>query len=144
MVEKHKPISFKISKPTAGYNITSADSVNVGSIQPGQTKLVSYTFASPQTDSPGHFTITVKAANGKYRDVWGTLYVIDPSKFYSVKDGDWNNPATWSSGVVPGVNNKVYIRHVITITANASCKTTNIITPGKVIVNTGKSLNISK
>ena len=142
--EAQTNVSFKISKPTAGYNITSADSVNVGTIQPGQTKLVSYTFASPQTDSPGQFTITVKASNGKYRDVWGTLYVIDPSKFYSVKDGDWNNPATWSSGVVPGVNNKVYIRHVITITANASCKTTNIITPGKVIVNAGKSLNISK
>ncbi len=137
-------VSFKISKPSSGYSITSVDSVNVGTIQPGQVKLVTYTFTSPQTDSLGHFTITVKADNGRYRDVWGTLYVIDPTKFYSVKDGNWNDPATWSSNLVPGNINNVYIRHAVTVTANTSCKTVTVHQPGKITVNAGRVLNIQK
>jgi hypothetical protein len=40
-------VSFKINQPGSGYTITSADSVNVGNIQPGETKQVSYNFQSP-------------------------------------------------------------------------------------------------
>ncbi len=142
--EVQNNVSFKISQPAAGYIITSADSVNVGTIQPGEVKQVTYTFQSPMHDSIGNYTIHVKAANGSYKDVYGAFYVVDPNKFYSIKDGNWNDPATWSNNQVPTNSNSVHISHTVTVTANTSCKPVTITYPGNVIVNTGKILNIVK
>lgn len=136
-------VSFKISQPTAGYVITSADSINVGTIQPGETKQVSFTFLSPLHDSIGHYEIDVKAANGIYQDVAGDFYVLDPSKVYSVKDGNWNDPATWSINAVPAANNKVYITHTVTVTADATCRSVNVFKPGNVVVNTGRRITVT-
>lgn len=141
--ETQNNVSFKISKPTAGYTITSADSVNVGSILPGESKNVSFSFQSPANDSTGDYVITVKAANGVVKPVTGLLYAIDPTKFYSVKNGNWNDPATWSSNAVPAAINKVYIAHKVTVTADANCKSVTVYKPGNVIVNTGRRIIIN-
>lgn len=141
--ETQNNVSFKISRPTAGYTITSADSVNVGSILPGESKNVSFNFQSPANDSTGDYVITVKAANGIYKPVTGLFYAIDPTKFYSVKNGNWNDPATWSSNAVPSAINKVYITHTVTITADGNCKAVTIYKPGNVIVNSGRRIIIS-
>ena len=37
---------------------------------------------------------------------------------------------------------KVYVTHIVTLTANASAKTLTIFKPGNVIVSTGRLLNI--
>ncbi len=136
-------VNFKISQPGSGYTITSADSVNVGTIQPGETKQVSYNFQAPTHDSIVHYIVTVKAANGIYRNVSGIFYVIDPSKVYSVKDGNWNDPATWSINAVPAATNKVYVSHNVTVTADVTCKAVNVFKPGNVVVNTGRRITIT-
>ncbi|MEO6454611.1 MAG: hypothetical protein ABIN97_11080 [Ginsengibacter sp.] len=137
-------VSFKISPLTAGYVLTSADSINVGTIQPGEVKQISFSFNSPITDSLCHYIIDVNASNGNFKDVSGSLYVIDPAKFYSVKDGNWSDPATWSDNIVPTGNNSVVISHIVTVDVNANCKSIEAIAPGTVRVNTGKHLNVLK
>jgi len=141
--ETQNNVSFKISRPTAGYSITSADSVNVGNILPGESKNVSFNFQSPANDSTGDYTITVKAANGIVKPATGLLYAIDPAKFYSVKNGNWNDPATWSGNTVPSAVNKIYISHTITVTADANCKSITVYKPGSVLVNTGRRIIIN-
>lgn len=141
--ETQNNVSFKISKPSAGYIITSADSVNVGNILPGESKNVSFNFQSPANDSTGHYTITVKAANGIVKPVSGLFYAIDPTKFYSVKNGNWNDPSTWSKNAVPSATNKIYIAHTVTVTADAACKSITIYKPGSVIVNSGRRVIIN-
>lgn len=136
-------VSFKINQPSSGYIITSPDSVNVGTINPGQAKQVSFSFTAPMNDSTGHYQITVKASNGVYKNVSGTLYSVDPAKYYTVRDGDWNNPATWHSNQVPTVANKVHISHNVTVSADVSCKSVTVYKPGNVTVNTGKKIIIT-
>lgn len=137
-------VSFKMKEVTTGYTITSADSINVGTILPGVTKQVSFSFLSPITDSLGRYQIEVKATNGVYKDVYGTLLVIDPAKFFTVKDGNWNNPTTWHKNLVPASTNSVHINHVVTVTTDTSCKSVTVNKPGKVIVNAGKRIIVSQ
>jgi hypothetical protein len=141
--ETQNNVSFKISRPDAGYTITSPDSVNVGTILPGQSKSVTYNFQSPANDSVGNYRIDVKANNGIYKPVSGVLYAIDPTKFYSIKDGNWSDPATWSTNTVPVNTSKIYISHTVTVTANASCKSVNVYKPGNVIVNAGNRIIVN-
>lgn len=35
----------------------------------------------------------------------------DPNTFYSTRDGNWNDPAMWSRGEVPGTGAKIVLRH---------------------------------
>ena len=141
--ETQNNVNFKISLPTAGYKITGADSVNVGSILPGESKQVTFNFQSPANDSLGSYNIAVKAANGIYKPVSGVLYATDPTKIYSINNGNWNEPGTWSTNEVPVAGSKVYVTHTVTVTANATANTVNVYRPGNVIVNTGKVLNLS-
>lgn len=133
-------VSFKISQPGSGYTITSPDSVHVGTIQPGETKQVSFSFQSPLHDSLVHYVVSVKASNGIYRNVSGVFYVSDPTKVYSVKNGNWNDPATWSTNTVPNANSRVYLTHAVTVTADAICKSLTMYNPGNVTVNSGKRI----
>lgn len=137
-------VSFKMKDLTVGYSLTSADSVNVGSILPGRTKEVSFSFLSPMHDSIGRYQIDVKAANGKYQDLSGTFFVVDPTKYFSLRDGDWNNPATWSSNLVPGPTNKVYISHNVNVTTDVTTKSVTVYKPGSVNVATGRRVIINK
>jgi hypothetical protein len=136
-------VRFKISQPGSGYSITSADSVNVGTIAPGETKQISFNFQSPLHDSLVHYTIAVMADNGIYRNAAGVLYVIDPTKFYSIKNGNWNDPATWSNNAVPVATSQVYIGHAVTVTANVTCKSITAFQPGNVTVNAGQRIVIT-
>lgn len=136
-------VSFKISKPTSGYIITSADSINVGNINPGETKQITYTFTAPLHDSVSHYEITIKANNGIYKNVYGALFAIDQAKFYTIRNGDWNSPSTWHNNQVPGATNKVQISHNVTVTTDVTCKSVTVSKPGNVIVNTGRRIIIN-
>jgi parallel beta-helix repeat protein len=57
--------------------------------------------------------------------------------FTSVANSNWNNPATWSGGVLPTSTAACIVKHNVTVTANASCKSITVEQPnGKVVVNT--------
>ncbi len=137
-------VSFKMSQPTSGYMLIGVDSINVGNVNAGETKQVTYMFTAPLNDSVGHYEVIVKADNGIYnQNIFGTLFVIDPAKFYTVQDGDWNNPVTWHSNQVPGPTNKVQISHNITVTTDVTCKSVTVSRPGIVNVVAGKKVKIN-
>jgi len=138
-------VRFKISKDiAAGYVFTGADSLNVGTIQAGESRQISFAFTAPMHDSVCHYTIDVNANNGSFRDVSGTLYVIDPAKTFSVQDGNWSNPATWSANAVPTITSKVVVTHIVTVDVDANCKSVNAVIPGSLQVATGKKLTVLK
>ena len=143
--QSQRNVSFKLTTDiTTGYIFTGSDSVNVGTILPGEAKQVSFTFTSPITDSVCRYTINVNADNGNFRDVTGSLYVVDPSKYYSVKDGNWSDPATWSNNIIPNNANNVVISHKVTIDVDASCKSLKVIVPASIKINSGKNLNVQQ
>jgi parallel beta-helix repeat protein len=63
--------------------------------------------------------------------------------FTTVANGNWNNPATWSGGVLPTSTAACIVKHNVTVTANASCKSITVDPPnGKVLVNTCVNLTV--
>lgn len=48
--------------------------------------------------------------------------IFFPIDCTTVADGNYNNPAIWSCGVVPDSTKNVKIAHVVNITRNESCK----------------------
>jgi hypothetical protein len=57
--------------------------------------------------------------------------------YTSITNGNWNDPATWSSGVVPNADSKVVINTIVTITADATCYSLQVGPGGQVIVAPG-------
>ncbi|MEO6134683.1 MAG: T9SS type A sorting domain-containing protein [Ginsengibacter sp.] len=73
-------VSFKIDQPSEDFIITSSDLINVGNILPGEKKQITFNFVSPaakDTFTIGKYAIDVSADNGKYSNVFGTLYIIN-------------------------------------------------------------------
>jgi hypothetical protein len=60
----------------------------------------------------------------------------------SVKNGNWNDPATWSSNQVPSAESAVTIRHTVTVNIDATCKTLKAESPALVQVAAGKKLTV--
>ncbi len=61
----------------------------------------------------------------------------------SAANGDWNTPSTWVGGVVPSCNNKVVVRHNVTLSTDASCYSIRIETVnGSLLVNQNHTLSV--
>ncbi len=67
------------------------------------------------------------------------------TSFITVANGNWNASSTWEGGVVPSATATVIIRHIVTVTINASCKTLKVEMPlGSITVNTGVNLTVQQ
>lgn len=137
-------VSFKITPLNAGYTLTGLDSVFFATIGAGQSKQVTFSFTAPATatDSICRYTIDVKASNGSYKDVTGSLFVEDPTKVYSAKNGNWSSPSTWSNNAVPTAASNVIVSHDVIVDIDATCKSIKALLPGVVTVNTNKKLTV--
>lgn len=63
----------------------------------------------------------------------------------SAANGVWNNPATWTGGVVPGPNDIVVITKAVTVTATASCYSLSVEQPaGNLTIQNGVSLTVRR
>jgi endoglucanase len=68
---------------------------------------------------------------------------ITDSTIISVADGNWNDPATWTGGMLPSAGSKVIVRHNVTVTANATAWSLKIEpAAGNVVVQTGIILTV--
>ena len=56
--------------------------------------------------------------------------------------GNWSNPATWNTGLIPDSTTNVLITDTITVDINAQCQSVSVIQPGMVKLNTGVKLTI--
>ncbi len=64
--------------------------------------------------------------------------------YYTVANGNWNDPATWLGGIVPPPDAAVFIRNNITVTTNATCYSMQVQQPGGVVnVNPGVTLTVT-
>ncbi len=65
-----------------------------------------------------------------------------PAGNATLGSGDWNDPAIWESGTVPTATTAVTIKHAVSVTANADCKSIYVNPAGSVRVKAGANLNI--
>jgi hypothetical protein len=138
-------VIFKISNISAGFQLTSANQVDAGTLEPQQSKQVIFTFQSPLTDTIGNYDISITAGNGIVPKVSGALITkINDGKAVSIAKGLWSNTATWSNGRVPKAITDVTVYHNVTVDINAECKSIRSYMPGLIKVNTGKTLTIKK
>jgi len=74
----------------------------------------------------------------------GVLDGIGTTTFVTAANGNWNSPSTWVGGVVPTINAVVTVKHNVTVTANATCKSLKVETAsGRVTVKTGLKLTVT-
>ncbi|MCU0375582.1 MAG: hypothetical protein MUF24_09750, partial [Chitinophagaceae bacterium] len=137
-------VKFKVTELTGGYLLTTPDSLLAGNIAPGGTCTFGFSFTSPLHDSLGKYFIEVQATQGTTNDVAGSLFVIEPGKYYTVQSGNWHSAATWHSGVVPDANTKVHLNHPVVVDANASCKALTAAPGVNIEVKPGKKLEIKQ
>jgi len=82
------------------------------------------TFTS--NDNHGKFCLGLRSAN-----------------VHSVKNGDWNDPSTWSNGKVPVPHSSVTVTHQITLGASTTCHALTIANGANVIVAPGVTIDVS-
>lgn len=70
----------------------------------------------------------------------GTLSNIKNTRT-SVATGNWNAPATWSGGVVPGICDSVVINHTVTANITSTIANLTINTGGNLIANNAITVN---
>lgn len=72
------------------------------------------------------YSVTISSPSSLTNYHFGNQYTS--SAITSINSGNWNNPATWVGGVVPGTSNAVVIAvgNTVTIDGNVSCSSLNI------------------
>ena len=159
--------NIKLATATLGATITPSESVVI------ERGIVwSYTAGVSMSDtkisaagvSGGVFTVSVSGLTrnktiyfkGYYTDGSGTTLSTTELSFTNAPTfsgtGNWNNASNWSTGVVPGIDGQdsIIIGGTCTITSNSTnadgnwvCTDLTISTGAKLIINTGRGLNVS-
>ena len=62
------------------------------------------------------------------------------NSYFSVKNGNWSNPATWYGNAVPPASADVTIGNNVTVDVDATCNTLTVKSNAQVTVNTGINL----
>lgn len=73
----------------------------------------------------------------------GTLAYTVPT-FFTIANGNWNNPAIWAGGTVPTAGANIIIKNTVTINVNVNCSSLKIESPGFVKANPGVMVNVLK
>jgi hypothetical protein len=75
----------------------------------------------------------------------GTLTSWAGGPIISAANGNWNNSATWQSGILPVSTSEVVIRHTVTVTATTTAKKVTVENPnGNLRLNPGISVTVSQ
>lgn len=109
--------------------------------------------------STGTATVTITATDNGGASTTATLtMIISPTlndcsavppggagaEIFSVQDGDWANPATWSCGCVPAVCNPVQINHLVSVYGNYTATAHRLIysRDGRLLLRTASRLRL--
>ncbi|MEP6676456.1 MAG: SBBP repeat-containing protein [Ferruginibacter sp.] len=68
--------------------------------------------------------------------------IDDAATIVSIANGNWNDPAVWTGGLVPSNTSVVIVNHNIMVTANAGCYSVTVNATGAVTVKTGSVLSV--
>jgi hypothetical protein len=75
-----------------------------------------------------------------YVSLGRVLFKVKPNfsnTYYTVKNGNWSNPATWFGKAVPPTGADVTVTHNIVVDVDATCNTVAVKSSAAVTVNTG-------
>ncbi len=99
--------------------------------------------------SSTHFKLYVATDSGII--AWNPLCIgnsCNLHRFYdnayaeSKANGNWSNPAVWTTGLVPDSTTTVVINDTIAVDIKAQCQSISVALPGTINVNTGKELEV--
>lgn len=131
--------------PDSLMHLNSPDSILEGNIAPGESRNVTWSITTPAVDTTVNFKITTAADNGLANDAYGFISAFKKNgKAFTLRDGNWSNPDTWSTGEVPQDITEVNILHRVFVDIDAVCKSLYSEIPGNLIINTGRNLTILK
>jgi hypothetical protein len=90
----------------------------------------------------------VECANNVFFDISNANFTITATanpKYITKANGNWNTAATWVGNAVPPITADCVVRHNITVTVNATCKSLKMekIPGGLLTVSAGKILNVT-
>jgi hypothetical protein len=90
----------------------------------------------------------VECANNVFFDISNanfTITAVANPKYITQANGNWNTAATWLGNAVPPTTADCIVRHNITVTVNATCKSLKMekIPGGVLTVSAGKILNVT-
>ena len=108
--------SVTLTATPAGYGFTYQ--FGPGATQIGSTNQAVVTMA-------GTYSVTVSTSVFGSPAGTATLLVVD-SEIYTLRNGSWNDPGVWSSGVIPGAEQRVRIGHSIDIPGSYQATVGNI------------------
>ena len=92
--------------------------------------------------------IDSRAQGPTYGDLYSSRVLATGSlasglvSYTTIANGNWNDPAIWSSGLVPSATSVVVINNAVTVSANAVCYSLTTNSPGAVTVNAGIVLTV--
>ncbi len=125
--------------------LNSADSIFVGTLQPGESRNLIWTITTPSIDTSVSFRVLTMSDDGLVDDAYGVVSAFTKNgRAFTVKSGNWSDPATWSTGEVPTNITEVQILHKVNVDINGICKSLYSEVPGNLIINTGRNLTIVK
>ncbi len=78
-----------------------------------------------------------------YMSIGRVLFKVKPNfinSYYSVKNGNWSDPATWYGNAVPPVGADVTVGNTVTVDIDATCNTLTVKGNAVVTVNAGINL----
>lgn len=68
---------------------------------------------------------------------------VNDSTVVTIADGNWNNPATWNTGIVPSASSKAIVRHNVFVTANTNVWSLKVETvDGNLVVQAGVQFTV--
>ncbi len=80
-----------------------------------------------------------------YMSIGRALFKVKPNfinSYFSVKTGNWSDPATWYGNTVPPVGADVTVANNVTVDVDATCNTLTLKSNATVTVNTGINLTV--
>ena len=140
-------VVINISTPTNGFVLTSAKTIQIGNVAPGDSFNVVLDFKAPNDYIDGMYQLKIEAAAGYMPPIngsWQTVKATIPGEIRSVKNGLWSDINTWNTKTIPVVTSNVFIEHQVTMDVNAEVKSVNILNAAQLRIDKDRKLNLKQ
>ena len=88
-------------------------------------------------------TFTADTIWGAYPNFHPIHFTTPPPAYHFIVAGNWSEGSNWQSGVLPGINNEVFIDAACTLDVNAEVAALTVSEGRSLTIESGKTLNVT-